>query len=118
MSEDTNEDPGPGSQVHRNPEFGGDEHDEDCLCVLCHSAYHVAGCRCWICESARWYFWPAPEARVLVDSDQTARHLAELGLPTREVARRAGVSPSVVWKASRAGARIDEKTAAAILAVR
>lgn len=87
------------------------------MCVLCWSASHVPECRCYICESAAWFFWPAPPPKEIVETTITAKHSAKLGLSQRQVAARAGLSKGVVAKASHPGSRLLVETAEKILAV-
>jgi len=110
-------DPARGSQVHRNPAYTGDLHDPGCLCICCVTVDHDEDCSCWQCDSRRFYFESPPAPLQLVSTDELAAHIAELGLSARELARRAGVSTTTAWKASRPGRRLDSRTADKILAL-
>jgi hypothetical protein len=84
---------------------------------------HTETCICHRCRGRRRR--EAREAqrepRVLVWSDPVAEHIEALlgeGWSRSEIARAAGVSGSLITKAQKAGNFLNERSAAAILAVR
>jgi hypothetical protein len=86
--------------------------------MCCLTVGHAPDCPCWRCDSRRFFYEPPPEsARILVDANRAAAHLAKLGLSLREAARLSGLSASTLHKAAKAGARIDQQTEERILAL-
>jgi methylaspartate ammonia-lyase len=83
---------------------------------------HGPNCICRRCQGLRRRLAREAlvEPRVLVYADETAAHIEALtssGMRRIEIARRAGLSPAVITKASRATSTIDASTAERILAV-
>ena len=91
------------------------------------STYVAGGCRCPLCCAAntRYAKWRELHGTILVDSTPARTHIAVLraaGVGRREIASRAGVSPTVVTRLAgvdrnRPANRVRPDTLAAILAV-